>query len=195
LFVFFALTGRFEGIAIIGMTRVEHSAVANPAHREVRKMEIKAGEVVQGRVAEVRDFGAFVWLDDGRKGLIHISEISDDYVKDIHNRVKPNQKVKIKVLSVKEDGRIELSLKQAETLEYTRPPKQEREHSHLPATEYLGEPPNINFQDSENAPDEFDVKLKMFKRMSEENLRDNKRNIERKRCGGDKKKAKRRRGK
>ena len=68
-------------------------------------MEITTGDVVQGRVAEVRDFGAFVWLDDGRKGLIHISEISDDYVKDIHNLVKPNQKVKIKVLSVKEDGR------------------------------------------------------------------------------------------
>ena len=53
-------------------------------------MEITSNDVVQGRVAEVRDFGAFVWLDDGRKGLIHISEISDDYVKDIHNRIKPN---------------------------------------------------------------------------------------------------------
>ena len=155
-------------------------------------MDISAGEVLQGRVAEVRDFGAFVWLDDGKKGLIHISEISDDFVKDIHNRVKPNQKVKIKVLSVKEDGRIELSLKQAESLEYTRPPKQEREHSHLPAVEYLGEPPNINFH-SHDSPEEFDQMLKAFKRVSEENLLDNKRNIERKRLG-DKKKAQKRRG-
>ena len=157
-------------------------------------MEIETGEVVQGRVAEVRDFGAFVWLEDGKKGLIHISEISDEYVKDIHNRVKPNQKVKVKVLSVKDDGRIELSLKQAEALDYTRPPKQEREHSHLPAAEYLGEPPVINFRDDHDAPDEFEIKLKLFKRQSEENLLDNKRNIERKRAGGDKKKAKRRRG-
>ena len=51
----------------------------------------------QGRVAEVRDFGAFVWLEDGKKGLIHISEISDDYVKDIHNRVKPNQKHPLRI--------------------------------------------------------------------------------------------------
>jgi S1 RNA binding domain protein len=157
-------------------------------------VDITTGDVVQGRVAEVRDFGAFVWLDDGRKGLIHISEISDDFVKDIHNRIKPNQKVKIKVLSVKDDGRIELSLKQADSLEYTRPPKQEREHGHLPAAEYLGEPPNLNFHESLDQPDEFDLKLKSFKRQSEENLLDNKRNVERKRCGGDKKKAKKRRG-
>ncbi len=156
-------------------------------------MDIATNDVVQGRVAEVRDFGAFVWLDDGRKGLIHISEISDDYVKDIHNRIKPNQKVKIKVLSVKEDGRIELSLKQADSLEYTKPPKQEREHGHQPAKEYLGEPPKLNFLEDLSQPDEFDMMLKSFKRQSEENLLDNKRNVERKRCG-DKKKAKKRRG-
>ena len=157
-------------------------------------MEIVASDIVQGRVAEVRDFGAFVWLEDGRKGLIHISEISDDYVKDIHNRIKPNQRVKVKVLSIKDDGRIELSLKQAESLDYTKPPKQEREHSHLPATEYLGEPPNINFREDLVTSDEFDVMLKAYKRQSEENQLDNKRSIERKRAGGDKKKAKKRRG-
>lgn len=157
-------------------------------------MEIVADDVVQGRVAEVRDFGAFVWLEDGRKGLIHISEISDDYVKDIHNRIKPNQRVKVKVLSIKDDGRIELSLKQAESLDYTKPPRQEREHDHLPAAEYLGEPPNINFEEPLVSSDEFDVMLKAYKRQSEENLLDNKRGIERKRAGGDKKKAKKRRG-
>ena len=157
-------------------------------------MDIVANDVVQGRVAEVRDFGAFVWLEDGRKGLIHISEISDDYVKDIHNRIKPNQRVKVKVLSVKDDGRIELSLKQAESLDYTKPPRQEREHSHLPATEYLGEPPNINFEEPLVSSEEFDIMLKSFKRQSEENLLDNKRGVERKRAGGDKKKAKKRRG-
>ncbi len=159
-------------------------------------MAIAAGDVMQGRVAEVRDFGAFVWLDDNKKGLIHISEISDDYVKDIHNLVKPNQKVKIKVLSVKDDGRIELSLKQAEALEYTKPPKQEREREaarEAAADEFLGEPPGFNFLDDFEPVGEFDMMLKFFKRVSEENMIDNKRNIERKRMG-DKKKAKKRRG-
>src|SRR4029079_5194933 len=96
-------------------------------------------------------------------------------------------------LSVKEDGRIELSLKQAENQEYTKPPKQEREHSHMPAVEYLGEPPNMNFLDDHRS-EEFDLMFKMYKRYSEENLLDNKRNIERKRNNGDKKKAKLRRG-
>ena len=149
---------------------------------------------MQGRVAEVRDFGAFVWLEGGKKGLIHISEISDDFVKDIHNRVKPNQKVKVKVLSIKDDGRIELSLKQADSLEYTKPPKQEREEPQLPAADYLGEPPNIDFQAEHRTPDEFDIMFKRYKRASEENQLDNKRGIERKRAGGDKKKAKKRRG-
>jgi len=157
-------------------------------------VEIVANDVVQGRVAEVRDFGAFVWIDDGRKGLIHISEISDDYVKDIHHRIKPNQRVKVKVLSIKDDGRIELSLKQAESLDYTKPPRQEREHEHSPAVEYLGEPPNINFLEGLHGSGEFDIMLKQYKRQSEENQLDNKRSIERKRCGGDKKKAKLRRG-
>jgi len=67
-------------------------------------MAIEAGDILQGKVAEVRDFGAFVWLDDGKKGLVHISEISDDYVKDIHNLVKPNQKVKIKVTKTVNGG-------------------------------------------------------------------------------------------
>jgi S1 RNA binding domain protein len=150
---------------------------------------------MQGKVAEVRDFGAFVWLDEGKKGLIHISEISDDYVKDIHNLVKPNQKVKIKVLSVKDDGRIELSLKQAEALDYTKPPKLEREH-HAPQPSmdsYLGEPPMMNFLDNFEPTGEFDSMLKFYKRVSEENMIDNKRNLERKRVG-DKKKAKKRRG-
>jgi S1 RNA binding domain protein len=157
-------------------------------------MAIEAGDIIQGKVAEVRDFGAFVWLDDGKKGLVHISEISDDYVKDIHNLVKPNQKVKIKVLSVKDDGRIELSLKQAEAHEYTRPPKLEREPERPPQeADYLGEPPHFNFLDDMEPVGEFDVMLKFFKRVSEENMIDNKRNIERKRVG-DKKKAKKRRG-
>lgn len=158
-------------------------------------MAIEAGDVMQGKVAEVRDFGAFVWLDEGKKGLIHISEISDDFVKDIHNLVKPNQKVKIKVLNIKDDGRIELSLKQAEALEYTKPPKPEREPVHSPAAvEYLGEPPNFNFLSDHDFGHEFDQMLKAFKRTAEENMIDNKRNIERKRNGGDKLKAKKRRG-
>jgi len=154
---------------------------------------LTTGDVVQGRIAEVRDFGAFVWLGNGQKGLIHISEISDEFVKDIREKVKPNQKVKIKVLSVKEDGRIELSLKQAAGLDYTRQPRvEERDELAIPAPEaFAGEPPELNFSledELRRANYDFDQMMKVFKRMSEENLVDLKRNLEAKRSGGKKRK-------
>jgi len=156
-------------------------------------VDLTTGDVVQGRIAEVRDFGAFVWLGNGQKGLIHISEISDEFVKDIREKVKPNQKVKIKVLSVKEDGRIELSLKQAAGLDYTRQPRvEERDELAIPAPEaFAGEPPELNFSledELRRANYDFDQMMKVFKRMSEENLVDLKRNLEAKRSGGKKRK-------
>ena len=159
-------------------------------------MDLTTGDVVQGRIAEVRDFGAFVWLGNGQKGLIHISEISDEFVKDIREKVKPNQKVKIKILSVKEDGRIELSLKQAFELDYTRPPREEeREELAMPAPEmFAGEPPELNFNIEEELRRtnyDFDQMLKVFKRMSEENLVDLKRSVEAKRAGSKRKRKKR----
>src|SRR4030065_724389 len=162
-------------------------------------VELATGDVIQGRIAEVRDFGAFVWLGNGHKGLIHISEISNEFVKDIREKVKPNQKVKIKILSVKEDARIELSLKQASGLEYTKPPRlEERDELALPAPEaYAGEPPELNFgieEELRRANYDFDQMMKVFKRMSEENLVDVKRNLETKRAGGKKKRKKRPRG-
>ena len=59
------------------------------------------------------NFGAFVMLPDGRTGLVHISEIADEYVKDINDYVKKNDTVKVKILSMDDSGRIGLSIKQA----------------------------------------------------------------------------------
>ncbi len=149
---------------------------------------IISSDVVQGRIAEIRNFGAFVWLQNGKKGLVHISEISDNYVKDIHSAVKPNQKVKVKVLSIQDDGRIELSIKQAMNLDYTKPPLPDpREELRENVDMFLGEPPNINFlADGRTSPD-FEGMLKNFKKDSNENNLDLKRSIEAKR-GGMKKK-------
>lgn len=75
-------------------------------------MPVKVGNVVEGTVTGITNFGAFVQLPEGETGLVHISEVSDDYVKDINNYLKKNQKVKVKVLSV-EKGKISLSIRQA----------------------------------------------------------------------------------
>jgi S1 RNA binding domain protein len=147
-------------------------------------LALEVNDVVQGRIAEIRNFGAFVWLQNGKKGLVHISEISDSYVKDIHSAVKPNQKVKVKVLSIQEDGRIELSIKQASSLEYTKPPLPDpRDELRENVEMFLGEPPNINFSHDHHRHDDFEGMLKNFKKHSSENNLDVKRSIEAKRGG------------
>lgn len=75
-------------------------------------MSIEVGSTVEGVVTGITNFGAFVDLKSGETGLIHISEVSDTYVKDVHNHLKLNDKVRAKVISVDKSGKIGLSIKQ-----------------------------------------------------------------------------------
>ena len=76
-------------------------------------MPITVGKVVEGTVTGITNFGAFVQLPEGKSGLVHISEISDDYVEKVADYLKKDQKVKVKILSISEDGKISLSIRQA----------------------------------------------------------------------------------
>jgi S1 RNA binding domain protein len=78
-------------------------------------MPITVGKVVEGTVTGITDFGAFVQLPGGKSGLVHISEISDDYVKKVADYLRKDQKVKVKILSISEDGKVSLSIRQAKT--------------------------------------------------------------------------------
>jgi len=73
--------------------------------------DVKPGEVYDGVVQEVVDFGAFVELLPGKVGLLHISEISNDFVTDIDEVIKAGDEVKVKVLDVSRDGKMSLSKK------------------------------------------------------------------------------------
>lgn len=85
-------------------------------------MPIEEGKVVEGVVSSITNFGAFIQLPEGKTGLVHISEIADTFVKDIKNFVKEKDKVKVKVLSVEKNGKINLSIKQAQIIKKsTRP--------------------------------------------------------------------------
>jgi len=77
-------------------------------------MAIEVGTVVEGEVTGITSFGAFLQLPEGKVGLIHISEVSNVYVKDVHDFLKEHQKVRAKVLSIDDRGKIALSLKQVE---------------------------------------------------------------------------------
>ena len=75
-------------------------------------MPLKVGEVVEGTVKTITNFGAFVDLGEGQTGLVHISEIADGYVKDVSEFLSQEQKVKVKVLNVDEQNKkITLSIK------------------------------------------------------------------------------------
>ncbi len=76
-------------------------------------MPVTVGKVVEGTVTGITNFGAFVQLPEGKTGLVHISEISDDYVEKVSDYLKKNEKVKVKVLSIDKEGKISLSIRQA----------------------------------------------------------------------------------
>lgn len=76
-------------------------------------MDLSPGDIVEGVVTKVAKFGAFVDLEDGKSGLVHISEIADTFVKDINNHIAEGDEVKVKVLSIDEKGKIALSIKDA----------------------------------------------------------------------------------
>lgn len=78
-------------------------------------MQYMVGEVVEGIVTGIKPYGAFVYLDSRHNGLIHISEISERFVRDVHTYVKINERVRVKILDVDDDGiHFKLSLKAVE---------------------------------------------------------------------------------
>lgn len=76
-------------------------------------MSIEVGKVVEGVVTGITKFGAFVDLPGKVRGLVHISEVSSDYVRDVNDFLKINDRVKVKVLSVDGKGKVGLSIRQA----------------------------------------------------------------------------------
>ena len=73
---------------------------------------VEVGSILEGKVVRIMQFGAFVDVGSNKSGLVHISEISKDYVKDINSAVKVNDSVKVKVIGTDDKGRIALSIKQ-----------------------------------------------------------------------------------
>ena len=76
-------------------------------------MGIEVGSVLDGKVTGITGFGAFVALPGNRSGLVHISEIAYSYVNDVHDHLTEGQEVKVKVIGVDANNRINLSIKQA----------------------------------------------------------------------------------
>lgn len=76
--------------------------------------DLAIGSVVDGVISGITNFGAFVALPNGKTGLVHISEVADEFVRDVRDFLKENDPVRVKVLSLDERGRVALSIKQAD---------------------------------------------------------------------------------
>lgn len=127
----------------------------NEMRRNCCRMSLEVGQIVEGKVTGITNFGAFVELPNGQTGLVHISEVADKYVKDVNDYLKQNDLVKVKVLNL-DKGKIGLSIRQAQ-------PHPER-------------PPRQNWQS-------FEDKLAKFMKDSDERQTDLRRNTESKRGG------------
>lgn len=118
-------------------------------------MTLKAGSILEGTVVNITNFGAFVEVD-GKTGLVHISEVADSFVKDIREYLKEKDKVKVKVLSVDDNGKISLSIKQASA------PKKSTRPVEIDWVKKSKPQPTVNFED----------KLSKFLKDSEEKFQD-----------------------
>lgn len=142
-------------------------------------MSLEVGAILEGEVTSITNFGAFVQLPEGKVGLIHISEVSNVYVKDVHDFLKEHDKVKVKVLSIDERGKIGLSIKQL-----TPPPAAPQPKPQRPQADNRERRGGMRQQSARPVPTlSFEDKLSKFLKDSDDRMLDLKRNTESKRGG------------
>ncbi|MBM4765301.1 S1 domain-containing RNA-binding protein [Bacillus sp. B15-48] len=144
-------------------------------------MSIEVGSKLQGKVTGITNFGAFVELPEGSTGLVHISEVADNYVKDINDHLKVGQQVEVKVINVEKDGKIGLSIKKA----VDKPERPAKPDSKPYSKPYSQRPRHNKANDNRNTtrPENFETKMAKFLKDSEDRLSSLKRNTESKRGG------------
>ena len=151
-------------------------------------MQLEVGSILEGKVTGITKFGAFVELPGGKTGMVHISEIAPTFVKEIRDFVTENQTVKVKVLSISEEGKISLSMKKALDPSQQQPqrrpgngPRQPRQPR--PAAVSPGRPGNYEWQSRRIEGGSFEDMMSRFKQSSDEKMSDLKRAVESKRGG------------
>ena len=141
-------------------------------------MSIEVGAKLQGKVSGIPNFGAFIDLGEGKTGLVHISEISNGFVKDIHDVLTVGDEVTVKVTSVGDDGKVGLSIRKAQDQPQPekKPFKREFRDNNRSKPAPKGKPQNSGKQD-------FDSLMSSFLKDSDDRLSSIKRNTEGKRGG------------
>lgn len=136
-------------------------------------MALEVGSIVEGKVTGIMPFGAFVALEGNKSGLVHISEITREYVENINDYIKQGDTVKVKVTAIDKAGKISLSIKKALNEERAKPASGE----HI-------RPADIDWGARSDEELSFEDKLSRFKKDADERMLALKRSNESKRSGG-----------
>ena len=127
---------------------------------------VEVGEILEGKVTGLTNFGAFISLPGNLTGMVHISEVSQSYVSDIHEHLKENQTVKVKVIDITPEGKISLSIKKAlpaqQQPQGERSFRQNKGHRNSTPNVWKGQP-------------SFEDMMDRFKKVSDEKMTDLKR--------------------
>ena len=135
-------------------------------------MAVEIGAILEGKVTGITNFGAFVEFPDKTTGMVHISEVSSSFIKDIHEKLSEGDTVKVKVIDINEKGKIALSIKKALPQEEEAKPKRpagdrpRRSQPQVWTGTQRSEPENMSFEDM----------MARFKTVSDEKMSDLKKN-------------------
>ncbi|MBQ8182882.1 MAG: S1 RNA-binding domain-containing protein [Clostridia bacterium] len=134
-------------------------------------MAVEIGAILEGKVTGITNFGAFVEFPDKTTGMVHISEVSSSFIKDIHEKLSEGDTVKVKVIDINEKGKIALSIKKALPQDEESKPKRtsdkpRRSQPQVWTGTQRSEPENMSFEDM----------MARFKTVSDEKMSDLKKN-------------------
>lgn len=133
-------------------------------------MQLDMDTVYEGTVTGLTNFGAFVKLDNGTTGMVHISEVAAEYVSNINEHLSEGDKVKVKVIEINEKGKVSLSIKKA----LPQPEKPERKPK--PQNKNTNKGWKGTPREEQNAPMTFEDMMAKFKTQSEDKFSDLNRN-------------------
>lgn len=133
-------------------------------------MQLDMDTVYEGTVTGLTNFGAFVKLDNGTTGMVHISEVAAEYVSNINEHLSEGDQVKVKVIEINEKGKVSLSIKKA----LPQPEKPERKPK--PQNKNTNKGWKGTPREEQNAPMTFEDMMAKFKTQSEDKFSDLNRN-------------------
>jgi S1 RNA binding domain protein len=135
-------------------------------------MDWQVGDILEGKVSGITKFGAFVLLPGGKSGLVHISEVANAFVSDVSEHVQVGQQVKVKLLSVTPEGKINLSIKRALADEQPQSAPLRPRRSELPASNSVRTSHLVPPAAQTSGNQDFEDRLKKFMQESDSRIAD-----------------------